>query len=61
MLESRHSRFLLNEAAAVIIGGRPLRFLLFLFEAELLELIFAGDPQRFFQAMKPFPASPSPP
>jgi hypothetical protein len=28
MLESRHSRFLLNEAAAVITGGRPLRFLL---------------------------------
>ncbi len=28
MLESRQSRFLLNEAAAVITGGRPLRFLL---------------------------------
>lgn len=28
MLENRPSRFLLNEAAAVITGGRPLRFLL---------------------------------
>lgn len=31
MLENRRSRFLLNEAAAVITGGRPLRFLLSLY------------------------------
>ena len=49
MLESRHSRFLLNEAAAVITGGRPL--LSFIVGSLLtISSVKAGELEQFFYA-----------